>query len=143
MSLEMRRVPRPVDLRPTPPEEPENPTREVVRRFNEALAGHDLDGLSSTLAPLCCFHNSRLALRGGRIEGRAAVMRHWGRALDGGRVGRFTTEDVAVCGERALVRWMHTVDRGIGVPEISRGVDVFRVSNFRIVEKRSFAALSQ
>ena len=51
---------------------------------------------------------------------------------------RFTTEDEFAAGDRAVVLWRYDWVSDDGSPGHVRGVDVFRVRDGKIAEKRSY-----
>ncbi|MEY2399323.1 MAG: hypothetical protein QOJ00_2497 [Actinomycetota bacterium] len=114
----------------------ESATRAAVDRFNEAVNRRDLKALRTTVSEDCLFESPG-APDGNRYVGVdmltvfADVM-----AIEG--EGPFETEEIFVCGDRAVVRWLHTWDHGNGDAGHVRGVDILRVSDGRVCEKLSY-----
>lgn len=106
-------------------------TAQVIERFNEAFHKQDPSLLLALVAPDCVVENSNPAPDGSRHEGRDACLALWGRiaTLPG---TRFETEDVAVAGEQATIRWR--LHYGPGAGDNVRGINLMRVRGGQIVE---------
>jgi uncharacterized protein (TIGR02246 family) len=110
---------------------------DVVSRFNEAFARHDVDGVMACMTADCVFENTRPAPDGTRIEGRDAVRAFWEQFFRNSPQARFETEDAFATGDRCVVQWVyHWVKDGKGGHV--RGVDVFRVRDGKVAEKLSY-----
>ena len=112
-------------------------TRTVIERFNETFNRHDVDALAELLTDDTIFENTSPPPDGTRIEGKAAVLDFWrdwfARNLD----ATFDAEDIIVCDNRAVVRWIYRKVRN-GQPWHLRGVDVFTVRGGRVAAKLSY-----
>jgi ketosteroid isomerase-like protein len=110
-------------------------TRQAIDRFNDAFNRHTVDAVMAAMTPDCVFEDTT-ALDGVRHEGAEAVRRCWEQLFAVSPDAVFDTEDVVIAGDRAVVcwryRWPH--DGGGHV----RGVDVFRVRDGLVAEKRSY-----
>lgn len=106
-------------------------TARVIEQFNEAFQKHDPALLLALVAPDCVVENSNPAPDGSRHEGRDACLALWGRiaTMPG---TRFETEDVAVTGEQATIRWR--LHYGPGAGDNVRGINLMRVRGGQIVE---------
>lgn len=115
-----------------------NPTGDVIERFNAALNAHDVDAVMALMTPDCVFENTFPAPDGERYEGQQAVRGFWQRLLADSPQAHFTTEELVIAGDRAVVRWRyHWVDAA-GAPGHVRGVDLFRVRDGLVAEKLSY-----
>src|SRR5579864_2253077 len=82
-------------------------TRSVIDRFNEAFNRHDADALGTSLTEDTVFEDTSPAPDGRQIQGRDAVVEHWREWFARNTDARFEAEDVIVCGDRAVVRWIY------------------------------------
>ena len=112
-------------------------TRTAIDRFNEAFNRHDADGLAPLLTDDSVFEDTSPAPDGRRIEGKAAVVEFWRTWFAHNADAAFETEDVIVCGDRAVVRWVYRKQRN-GQPWHLRGVDVFTVRDGKVAAKLSY-----
>ncbi len=112
-------------------------TRTAIERFSEAFNSQDADALAELLTDDTIFEDTSPPPDGRRIEGKAAVIEHWRTwfARNAGAV--FDAEDVIVCDNRAVVRWVYRKERN-GQPWHIRGVDVFTVRGGRVAAKLSY-----
>jgi len=108
-------------------------TADVVRRFNDAMNAHDVDGVMALMTDDCVFENTQAAPDGTRYEGAAAVRRFWEELLGGSPQARFAEEDLIACADRCVVLWRY--DWGDGHV---RGVDILRVREGKVSEKLSY-----
>jgi len=107
-------------------------TLSVIRRFNDALGRHDVDAAMALMTDDCLFEDTAPP-DGRRHEGQAAVRAVWEALFASTPSARFVTEEGVVAGDRATFRWRYTFDGG----EV-RGVDVFRVRDGKVAEKRAY-----
>ena len=112
-------------------------TRTVIERFNEAFNGHDVDALAELLTDDTVFENTSPPPDGTRIEGKAAVLDFWRGWFAKNAEAAFDAEDIIVCDNRAVVRWIYRKVRN-GQPWHLRGVDVFTVRGGRVAAKLSY-----
>ena len=112
-------------------------TRTVIERFSEAFNRHDVDALADLLTDDTVFENTSPPPDGSRIEGKAAVLDFWRRWFAGNADAVFDAEDIIVCDNRAVVRWIYRKVRD-GRPWHLRGVDVFTVRGGRVAAKLSY-----
>jgi ketosteroid isomerase-like protein len=112
-------------------------TRTVIERFNEAFNDHDVDALAELLTDDTVFENTSPPPDGTRIEGKAAVLDFWRGWFAKNAEAAFDAEDIIVCDNRAVVRWIYRKVRN-GQPWHIRGVDVFTVRGGRVAAKLSY-----
>jgi ketosteroid isomerase-like protein len=112
-------------------------TRTVIERFNEAFNDHDVDALAELLTDDTVFENTSPPPDGTRIEGKAAVLDFWRGWFAKNAEAAFDAEDIIVCDNRAVVRWIYRKVRN-GQPWHLRGVDVFTVRGGRVAAKLSY-----
>jgi ketosteroid isomerase-like protein len=112
-------------------------TRTVIERFNEAFNDHDVDALAELLTDDTIFENTSPPPDGTRIEGKAAVLDFWRGWFAKNAEAAFEAEDIIVCDNRAVVRWIYRKVRN-GQPWHLRGVDVFTVRGGRVAAKLSY-----
>jgi ketosteroid isomerase-like protein len=112
-------------------------TRMVIDRFNEVFNRHDADALAPLLTDDTVFEDTSPAPDGQRIEGKAAVVAFWRVWFTRNADAVFDTEDVIVCGDRAVVRWVYRKLRN-GQPWHLRGVDVFTVRDGKVAAKLAY-----
>jgi ketosteroid isomerase-like protein len=112
-------------------------TRTAVERFSEAFNGQNADVLAELLTDDTIFEDTSPPPDGRRIEGKAAVVEHWRGWFARNPGAVFDAEDVIVCDNRAVVRWVYRKERN-GQPWHIRGVDVFTVRGGRVAAKLSY-----
>ncbi|HLT46653.1 MAG TPA: nuclear transport factor 2 family protein [Rubricoccaceae bacterium] len=112
-------------------------TLDAVARFNEAFNAHDVDAVMALMTDDCLFDSTRPPPDGERVEGQAAVRAYWEAFFARSPQAHFEAEEVFGCGDRAVVRWTYRWVRD-GQPGRVRGVDVFRVRDGKVSEKRSY-----
>jgi ketosteroid isomerase-like protein len=111
-------------------------TAEIMRRFNEVFVRHDAAALADLVADDCVMEAAQPAPNGLRVEGRDACVAFWKRQAED-RVTWFEPEDVAVAGDRAVIRWRYHF--GEGEQNTMRGVNLMRVRDGLIVEALGYA----
>lgn len=113
-------------------------TREALQRFNDAFAHHDVDAIMAAMTADCVFENTSPRPDGERYEGQAAVRAFWEQFFAASPHATFTTEDLFVAEDRALVRWRYEWVEQDGKRGHVRGVDLFRVQDGKVAEKLSY-----
>ena len=106
-------------------------TSELMRRFNDVFQRHDPSDLPELVAEDCVIENTQPAPNGSRHVGREACVALW-REIATTPGTHFDLEDVAVAGNRAIIRWRFWW--GEGEANSVRGVNLMRVREGRIVE---------
>jgi len=112
-------------------------TRAVVDRFNEAFNRHDADALASLLTSDTVFENTSPPPDGLRIEGKEAVVQFWRDWFSRNPDSTFETEEMIICGDRAVVCWVYRKLRN-GQPWHLRGVDVFAIRDGKVAAKLAY-----
>ena len=112
-------------------------TLPVIERFNEATNRHDVDGMMALMSDDVVFESTS-APDGERVEGQQAVRACWEELFRVSPNARFEAEEIIASDDRCTVRWRYLFDADHPEAGHVRGVDVFRVSNGRIVAKLSY-----
>jgi uncharacterized protein (TIGR03086 family) len=113
-------------------------TRAAVARFGAAFDRGDVDAVMAAMTTDCVFE-STAPPDGHRHEGQAAVRQAWTEFFAGSAGATFETEELLVCGDRAIVRWRYSWDPvASGTDGHVRGVDVFRIRDGLVTEKLSY-----
>ena len=87
----------------------------------------------------CVFENTEPAPDGSRHVGQAAVRRCWEDLFAAAPDAQFTTEEIFVAGDRAVVRWTYRWSADTPTaPGHVRGVDIIRTRDGRVAEKLSY-----
>lgn len=106
----------------------------VLDEFNAAFNRHDVDGMMALMTADCVFENTDPPPAGERFAGQSAVRQFWVDFFDAAPTARIDIEELFICGERAVQRWVyHWSDDGF-----VRGVDIFRLRDGKIAEKFSY-----
>lgn len=113
-------------------------TREALQRFNTAFAQHDVDAVMAAMTADCVFENTYPPPDGERHAGQAAVRAFWEQFFAASPQATFTTEDMFVANDRAVVLWRYQWVEQDGKRGHIRGVDVFRVQDGKVAEKLSY-----
>ena len=108
-------------------------TASVVDRFNEAFNRHDVDAVMGLMTEDVVFENTYPPPDGERHVGKATVRAFWTQFFTSTPSAHFDTEEMFMCGDRAVVRWLFTWTDGH-----VRGVDVMRVRDGKVAEKLSY-----
>jgi ketosteroid isomerase-like protein len=106
--------------------------REVVDRFGAAWAQHDLETALSMLTDDCLFDATGPSPDGTRFVGRDEIRVAWKPIFDDAS-STFDVEQTIDLGDHVVGLWRYSWTDGH-----VRGVDVFRVRNGLIAEKRSY-----
>jgi ketosteroid isomerase-like protein len=114
----------------------ESDPRDVVARFIDAFERKDAAAIADLVAPDCVMETMQPAPQGERVEGFDANVRFW-QAMVADTTGTFETEDVVVCGDRAINRWRYRF--GEGKDDWVRGVTLIQVRDGKIVEALGYA----
>jgi ketosteroid isomerase-like protein len=109
----------------------------VIERFNEATNRHDVDAMMALTSDDVVFESTS-APDGERFEGQKAVRACWEELFRASPTARFEAEEIIASDDRCTVRWLYVFDANRPEAGHVRGVDVFRVSNGRIVAKLAY-----
>ena len=112
-------------------------TRTAIEHFNDVFNRHDADALALFLTEDTVFEDTSPAPDGRRIEGKASVVEFWRQWFARNPDARFDAEEIIVCGDRAIVRWVYHKMRN-GQPWRLRGVDVFTVREGKVAAKLAY-----
>jgi ketosteroid isomerase-like protein len=113
-------------------------TLNVINRFNQAFAKHDVDGIMAAMTEDCVFENTSPAPDGQRIVGQRAVRAFWEEFFRSSPSAVIQPEEAFATGDRCVVRWVYQWVDLQGTPGHVRGVDVFRVQDGKVAEKFSY-----
>jgi ketosteroid isomerase-like protein len=105
---------------------------ELVEAFGAAWAAHDLDAAMAFLSDDCLFDATGPAPDGARCVGAEEIRSAWKPIFDDVS-STFEAEETFEAGDRVVQRWVYSWDGGH-----VRGVDLFKVADGRITEKRSY-----
>ena len=109
----------------------------AVQRWLEAYIARDLDAVMAAVTEDCLVDLPHPAPDGRRVEGRDAVRTHWEKVFRS-FPAEFETEEMFAAGDRCVFRWVrHWVDAEGNARHI-RGIDVFRVRDGKLAEKRVY-----
>lgn len=104
----------------------------AVAAFQAAFDAHDVDAVMACMTHDCVFEDTTPP-EGHRHVGAAAVRACWQELFREAPAAAFETEELITAGDRVIVRWRYTWGDGH-----VRGVDLFRVRDGRVAEKRSY-----
>ncbi len=113
-------------------------TLTTVAQFNMAFNRNDVEALMALMTEDCRFENTFPAPDGTLYEGQAAVRVFWEEFFQSSPSARFDFEEVFAAGERAAVIWTYHWVSAEGQPGHVRGVDILRVRDGKVAEKRSY-----
>ena len=113
-------------------------TLAVARRFLDAFARHDVDGVMAAMSEDCVFENTWPPPDGERQVGQVAVRRFWERFFRETPSAAFETEEMFAGGARCVVRWLYRWRNEDGSAGHVRGVDLIRVRDGKVAEKLSY-----
>ena len=83
------------------------------------------------------FDNTRPAPDGEVFVGQSVLRAFWTAFFIRSPAANFEAEEIFACGDRCVVRWLYRWVRD-GAAGHVRGVDVFRVRDGKVAEKRSY-----
>jgi ketosteroid isomerase-like protein len=110
----------------------QNSAQAALAQFSSAFDRADVDAIMALMTDDCVFE-STAPPDGVRYEGQAAVRAAWEQLFASSPGARFETEELVVCGDRAMSRWRYEWAGGH-----VRGVDVFRLRDGLVAEKLSY-----
>lgn len=112
-------------------------TIDAVRRFTDAFSRHDVDAVMTAMTDDCVFEDTSPP-DGRRHVGPTEVRAAWAHFFAASPDAAFETEDIAVVGPVAVVRWRYSWGTATSSPGHVRGVDVFTVRDGRVATKSSY-----
>jgi uncharacterized protein (TIGR03086 family) len=104
----------------------------AVARFSTAFDRHDLDAIMAAMTENCLFESTEPP-DGAAYRGQYEVRAAWADFFASSPEAHFTTEEQFTCGDRVVVSWRYDFPTGH-----VRGVDLFRVQDGLVAEKRSY-----
>jgi ketosteroid isomerase-like protein len=113
-------------------------TLAAARRFLDAFSRHDVEAVMAAMTEDCLFENTWPPPDGERHVGQAAVRRFWERFFRETPSAAFETEEMFASGPRCVVRWLYRWRNADGSDGHVRGVDILRVRDGKVSEKRSY-----
>ncbi len=113
-------------------------TRETIDRFIEAFNRHDLDAVMAAMTDDCIFESLFPPPDGLRFEGQDAVRQMWRRLFTGSPDLTFEAEEIFDADDCCTARWVMRYTAEDGEKRHLRGVDIFRVRDGKVTEKRTY-----
>lgn len=113
------------------------PNHAVVARLSEAFGRGDVAAIMATLSDDCVFESTSPP-DGERVEGAEAVRGVWEAMFEGTADPRFEEEELFVAGDRGVLGWRYSWTGADGSQGHVRGVDVLRMRDGKVCEKRSY-----
>jgi predicted SnoaL-like aldol condensation-catalyzing enzyme len=110
----------------------------LLEQFNEAFNQHDAEGMMALMTGDPLFENTYPAPDGTHYQGYASVKQFWEAFFASSPKARIEIEEMFVCQERGLQRWVYHWTDAQGIAGHVRGVDVFRFQDGKIAEKLSY-----
>lgn len=111
-------------------------TADTVHRFIAAFQQGDPTAFPDLVAPDCVMEAIQPAPDGARVEGYADNVAFW-QAMVSDASGTFESEDLVICGDRAIQRWRYRY--GAQAIDSVRGVTLFLVRDGKIAEALAYA----
>jgi len=108
----------------------------VVAAFDQVFAAGDVDAVMALMTDDCLFDNTNPAPDGRLYRGQADVRAFWEDFFASTTSPRFETEEIFAVGDRVVARWRFSWGGAPG--GYVRGVDLFRVRDGKVAEKRSY-----
>lgn len=106
--------------------------RELLSAFGDAWNKHELDAALALTTDDVVFESTGPAPDGARAVGRVEVRAAWG-PIFADEAAQFVGEELIVAGDRATQCWTYRWADGH-----VRGIDLFRVRDGKVAEKRSY-----
>lgn len=116
---------------------PHTTTSEVITAFNDAFNSRSTDRVAPLITDDCVFDGTTPP-DGERHLGRDDVLAAFAAVFHSAAQGTFTTEEMIVTGDRAVVRWRYDWTDHAGHRGHVRGVDLFSVRDGRVAEKLAY-----
>jgi uncharacterized protein (TIGR03086 family) len=113
------------------------PNHAAVAQLSEAFGRGDVAAIMATLSEDCVFESTSPP-DGERVQGADAVRAVWAGMFDGTSGARFEEEDLFVVGDRGVLTWRYSWTGADGAEGHVRGVDVLRMRDGKVCEKRSY-----
>jgi ketosteroid isomerase-like protein len=110
----------------------------IIEDFNKAFNLHDVDTMMALMTEDCLFDNTFPPPDGESIRGNAFVKKFWYTFFQNSPKANIEIEEIVVCGERIIQRWVYHWEESNGKKGYVRGVDVILMRDSLIHEKRSY-----
>lgn len=110
----------------------------LIEQFNEAFNDQDLEAVMALMTDDCLFENTTPPPDGAQYKGKAAVRAAFQAFFQSSPQAHFDIEEIFAAGDRCVARWIYHWLSQDGQPGHVRGVDLFRLQDGKIVEKRSY-----
>jgi steroid delta-isomerase-like uncharacterized protein len=110
----------------------------LIEQFNDAFNDQDLEAVMALMTDDCLFENTTPPPDGAQYQGKAAVRAAFEAFFQSSPQAHFDIEEIFAAGDRCVVRWIYHWQSQDGQPGHVRGVDLFRLRDGKIVEKRSY-----
>ena len=110
----------------------------VVLEFNEAFNRHDVPGMMKFMTEDCIFDNTDPAPDGSLFSGKEAVTKFWQNFFRESPSAHIEIEEIFGMGLHCVMRWKYTWVDAAGHEGHVRGVDVYKMKENLISEKRSY-----
>jgi ketosteroid isomerase-like protein len=111
-------------------------TLATVDAFNEAFNRHDVDAVMTLMTDDVVFENTAPP-DGERFVGQDAVRAAWTSFFASSPSAHFDAEEIVGAGEHAVVCWRYSW-RDDSDEQHVRGIDLVRVHDSKVAEKRSY-----
>lgn len=112
-------------------------TGAAIDRFNRAFAAGDVDAVMAAMTDDCLFEDTAPP-DGVRYHGAREVRAAWEAFFSSSPRPRFETEECTVAGDLAVVTWTYRWGEPGADDGHVRGIDLFRVRDGKVCEKRSY-----
>jgi ketosteroid isomerase-like protein len=109
----------------------------IVNRFNEAFNRRNVRDVMVLMTDDVLFENTNPPPDGARFVGQDEVRAFWERFFASNPDARFDAEEIFSAGDRVVVLWSYNKMKD-GKPWHLRGLDIFRVRDGKVSEKRSY-----
>lgn len=114
-------------------------TADDLKATFDAFNRHDIEGVMKHFADDCVFFTvGGTEVFGTKIEGKAAIAKAFSAVWEGMKDAHWAQRGHFVAGDRAVSEWTFSGTRADGKRIEADGVDVFRISNGKLVEKHAF-----
>jgi ketosteroid isomerase-like protein len=110
----------------------------VVLEFNEAFNRHDVPAMMKLMTDDCIFDNTDPAPDGSLFSGKEVVTRFWQDFFRESPHAHIEVEEIFGMGLHCVMLWKYTWVDAAGHEGHIRGVDVYKMKENLISEKRSY-----
>lgn len=114
-----------------------NRTLDAVENFNAAFNRHDIDAIMDAMTEDCIFVSTNPPPDGAVFECADAVRAFWKKFFAANPDAFFETEEIFASDDRCVFRWIYRKTKD-GKPWHLHGVDIFKIRDGKVAEKRSY-----